>query len=134
MTGNDYRADKRQVSFVVDSALWSAAKGVAVARGWSVTRLLTELLEKEVGHGDAGTGSRNRDGAEAAGRPNGAYGGGSGAGHSFPGTAGRGIAEPTAALSTKVPDWDAILASGFAAKSSVGRNVTLSVDPIEEIA
>ena len=45
---NDYRAGRRQVSFVVDEALWVAVKGLAAARGMSVTRFVTELLEAEV--------------------------------------------------------------------------------------
>lgn len=133
MAGNDYRVDKRQVSFVVDSALWGAAKGVAVARGWSVTRLITELLEREVGYGDAGDGPRDRVGATAESNVDGSHGGGSSRGHSQPSATGRGIAELPAAPTSKAPDWDAILASGFAAKTSV-RHTVLQVDPIEEIA
>ena len=133
MAGNDYRSDRRQVSFVVDTGLWGAAKGVAVARGWSVTRLITELLEKEVGYGDVGIGEGHRVGATAEGVVDRTHGGGSSTSHSQPGVAGRGIAERTAAPTPKSPDWDAILASGFAAKT-VGRNVALQVDPIEEIA
>ena len=132
MAGNDYRADRRQVSFVVDSALWGAAKGSAAARGWSVTRLITELLEKEVGHGVTGIGSGDRVGVASSGNPYGTHGGGSGAGHSQPGTARRGVDPAPAELGK--PDWDAILASGFAAKVGVVRDVTSQVDPIEEIA
>lgn len=135
MAGNDYRGGKRQVSFVVDTGLWGAAKGVAVARGWSVTRLITELLEKEVGHGVAGVGSGDSEGSGASGGVHGAHGGGSGGSNPFPSTAGRGIAEPAATIAPrKQPDWDAILASGFAAKSSVVQGVVRQVDPIEEIA
>lgn len=45
---NDYRQGRRQVSFVVDEALWAAVKGLAAARGVSVTRFVTELLEAQV--------------------------------------------------------------------------------------
>lgn len=45
---NDYRRDKRQVSFVVDEGLWAATKGLAAARGVSVTQFVTGLLEAEV--------------------------------------------------------------------------------------
>lgn len=45
---NDYRAGRRQVSFVVDEALWGATKGLAAARGMSVTAFVTGLLEAEV--------------------------------------------------------------------------------------
>lgn len=48
MAGNDYRVGKRQVSLVVDEALWWAVKGVAAVQGVSVTRLVTGLLEDAV--------------------------------------------------------------------------------------
>ena len=131
---NAYRADRKVLHVVLDSGLHGAVKSSAVAAGLSITEFVTQVLEKEVGYGDAGTGSGNRDGAEATGRPNGAYGGGSGAGHSVPSAAGRGIAEPAATIvERKQPDWDAILASGFAAKSVV-RDTMSQRDPIEEIA
>lgn len=123
MAGNDYRVDKRQVSFVVDSSLWAAVKGSAAARGWSVTRLVTELLEKEVGYGDVGIGSGDRVGASSQGGASGAYGGGSGAGHSFSGAAGRGV------------DWDSLLEAGKEKKfTSIFTGETVTIDPIEEIA
>ena len=115
MAGNDYRADRRQVSFVVDVSLWAAVKGVAAGRGWSVTRLVTELLEREVGYGDAGTGPRDREGFVASGGPVGAHGVRGSGGDTVSGASGRGV------------DWDSLLAAGRAAK--FGR-----VDPIEEIA
>ena len=133
MAGNDYRGDRRQVSFVVDTGLWGAAKGVAVARGWSVTRLITELLEKEVGYGDVGVGAGHRVGATAESVVDRSHGGGSSPSHSVPGTTGRGIAEPPATQGKQSPDWNAILASGFAAKSVV-RDTMSQRDPIEEIA
>jgi len=132
MAGNDYRGDRRQVSFVVDTGLWGAAKGVAVARGWSVTRLITELLEKEVGYGDAGVGEGHRVGATAEGVVDRTHGGGSGSSHSVPGTARRGVVVTPNVPSG--PDWDTILARGFAAKVGVVRDVASQVDPIEEIA
>lgn len=48
MSGNDYRNGKRQVSLVVDVALWAAVKGEAAAKGVSVTALVTGLLEQAV--------------------------------------------------------------------------------------
>jgi len=131
MAGNDYRGDRRQVSFVVDTSLWGAAKGVAVARGWSVTRLITELLEREVGYGVVGVGSGDSEGSGASGGFHGAHSVGGSGSDTVPGTARRGVA--VTPNGTKQPDWDAILASGFAAKSVV-RGTMSDVDPIEEIA
>lgn len=116
MAGNDYRSGRRQVSFVVDESLWAAVKGVAAGRGWSVTRLVTELLEKEVGYGDAGVGPRDREGSGASGGVDGALRGGGSGGDTVSGVAGRGV------------DWDSLLVAGRAAKVSV------VLDPIEEIA
>lgn len=48
MPKNDYRSGRRQVSLVVDEALWWAVKAVAAERGVSVTRLVTGLLEDAV--------------------------------------------------------------------------------------
>ena len=48
MAGNDYRRGRRQVSMVVDDALWLAVKANAAAKGVSVTRFVTDLLETAV--------------------------------------------------------------------------------------
>ena len=48
MSGNDYRNGKRQVSMVLDVALWAAVKGEAAAKRVSVTAFVTDLLEQAV--------------------------------------------------------------------------------------
>lgn len=121
MAGNDYRSGRRQVSFVVDESLWAAVKGCAAVRGWSVTKLITELLEREVGHGDVGVGSGDHEGAGASGGANGAHSVRGGGGDSESGASGRGV------------DWDAMLAVGRAAKIYSGVDIS-TLDPIEEIA
>jgi len=114
---NDYRGGKKVLHLVVEGDLHLAVKLAAAAAGVSITEFVTRILDKEVSHGDAGTGSGHRVGVEASGSPYGAHGGGGGAGHSQSGVAGRGV------------DWDAMLAVGRAAKV-----VSVRVDPIEEIA
>lgn len=114
---NDYRADKKVLHLVVEGDLHVAVKLSAATAGVSITEFVTSVLEKEVGYGDVGVGSRDRVGVASSGGPHGAHGGGSGAGHSQSGVAGRGV------------DWDSLLLAGKKAKASVG-----VVDPIEEIA
>lgn len=131
MPCNDYRRDKRQVSFVVDEALWVAVKGAAAACGWSVTRFVTEILEREVGCGDVGVGPGG--GARFA-------AGGAGSGEER----GRDRVDDSVQSSVERVDWDAILAAGVSRKAaapwSVGEAVADSLqnpyrlDPIEEIA
>lgn len=45
MAGNDYRNGKSVLHVVVDDGLYGVVKELAVARGVSITRLVTELLE-----------------------------------------------------------------------------------------
>ena len=131
MARNDYRRDKKQVSFVVDEGLWAAVKGCAVARGWSVTRFVTEVLEREVGDGDFGVGPGG--GARFA-------AGGFGAGEER----GRGgVVDPVEPAVGRV-DWDRVLAQGISRKAAAPWSVAEAVadsavnpyrlDPIEEIA
>ena len=119
MAGNDYRRDKKQVSFVVDEGLWVAVKGAAAACGWSVTRFVTELLEREVGCGDVGVGPGG--GARFA-------AGGAGAGEER----GRDRVDDPVQSSSQRVDWDALLQRGREAKVQPVPNMML--DPIEEIA
>lgn len=119
MAGNDYRRGRRQVSFVVDEGLWVAVKGVAAARGWSVTRLVTDLLEREVCDGDVGVGSGG--GARAA-------AGGSGAGQ----VGGRDRVDDAVEPAVGGVDWDSLLQRGREAKVLVAAPSVR--DPIEEIA
>lgn len=119
MAGNDYRRGRRQVSFVVDEGLWVAVKGVAAGRGWSVTRLVTELLEREVCDGDVGVGS----GCGACSSP-----GGAGAGQER----GRDRVDDPVEPSAGRVDWDALLQRGREAKMQ--QVPVVRVDPIEEIA
>lgn len=119
------------MSFVVDEALWAAVKDCAVARGWSVTRFVTEVLEREVGDGDFGVGPGGGARAEA-----GSFGAGEERGRDR-------VADPVESSSQRV-DWDRILAEGISRKAaapwSVAEAVADSVvnpyrlDPIEEIA
>lgn len=119
MPRNDYRRDKKQVSFVVDEALWAAVKGAAAASGWSVTRFVTELLEREVGCGDVGVGPGGGARASA---------GGAGAGEER----GRDRVDDPVQSSVERVDWDALLQRGREAKVQPVSNMML--DPIEEIA
>jgi hypothetical protein len=114
---NDYRVGKKVLHVVVDVDLHLAVKLAAAEQGVSVTELVTRILDKEVSYGDAGIGSGHRVGSASSGGANGAYGGGSGAGHSQSGASGRRV------------DWEELLAVGRAAKTS-----TAVLDPIEEIA
>ena len=131
MPKNDYRRGRRQVSFVVDEGLWGAVKGAAASRGWSVTRFVTEVLEREVGCGDVGVGPGGGARAET---------GGFGAGEER----GRGgVADPVESSVGRV-DWDKILAEGISRKAAAPWSVAEAVadsavnpyrlDPIEEIA
>ena len=119
MAGNDYRRGRRQVSFVVDEGLWVAVKGVAAARGWSVTRLVTDLLEREVCDGDVGVGSGGGARAEA---------GGSNAGQ----VGGRDRVVDAVEPAVGGVDWDLLLQRGREAKVLVASPSVR--DPIEEIA
>lgn len=131
MAGNDYRRGRRQVSFVVDEGLWVAVKGVAAASGWSVTRFVTELLEREVGCGDFGVGPGGGARAETGG-----FGSGEERGRDR-------VADSVESSSQRV-DWDKILAQGISRKAAAPWSVAEAVadsavnpyrlDPIEEIA
>lgn len=48
MSKNDYRAGKRQVSFVVDSDLMDTLRGKARRHGKTVTAYLTDLILKDL--------------------------------------------------------------------------------------
>lgn len=119
MAGNDYRRGRRQVSFVVDEGLWVAVKGVAAVRGWSVTRLITEVLEREVGCGDVGVGPGG--GACVA-------EGGVGAGQ----VGGRDRVDDPVEPAVERVDWDALIQRGRESRIQPVPNMVL--DPIEEIA
>ena len=112
---NDYRSDKKVLHLVVESDLHVAVKLTAATAGVSITEFVTQLLEKEVGHGDVGIGSGDRVGFASSGGSDGAHGGRGSGGDSQSGASGRGV------------DWDSLLLAGKQAK--FGR-----VDPIEEIA
>ena len=120
---NDYREGKKVLHLVVEESLHLSVKCVAADKGLSITEFVTSILEREVGHGDAGTGSGHRVGASSESGAYGAHGGGSGAGHSFSGALGRGV------------DWDSLLEAGKEKKfTSIFTGETVTVDPIEEIA
>ena len=129
MAGNDYRRGLRQVSFVLDVGLHAAAKAHAGALGVSLTALLVDLLEREVGHdAGAGVGSRGGVGADSEGAAHGRSGEGHCGGAAVAGADGRGV----------TPDWDALLAAGRASRNTsivVPVSDTVSEpDPLEEIA
>lgn len=139
MAGNDYRSGRRQVSFVVDESLWAAVKGVAAGRGWSVTRLVTELLEREVGYGDVGTGPADSARVGASGGFVGSQRGGDRGGDSVSGASGR--VEPLTERNAAAAgvNWDAIVAAGKYRKNYLDvensyTGVDTPIDPIEEIA
>ena len=114
---NDYREGKKVLHLVVEESLHLSVKCVAADKGLSITEFVTSVLEREVGHGDAGTGPVDSARVGEAGGTVGSHGGGDRGGDSQPGASGRGV------------DWDSLLLAGKRAKLSVG-----SVDPIEEIA
>ena len=127
MSGNDYRVGRKQVSFVVDEALWVAVKGTAAASGVSVTRWLTDVLEREVRFDGSG-GDDARLGVSAA-----PTGGGVG---DRPGGGGSAAAGVGAGDARQVVDWDALLAKGRENRVPVMGRASLydGRDPIEEIA
>lgn len=116
MARNDYRRGRRQVSFVVDESLWAAVKGAAALRCWSVTRFVTEILEREVSDGDFSVGPVGGAGVEDGGDCSGQAGGRDRVANAVEPAAGR-------------VDWDALLARK---PRPVVESVT--VDPIEDIA
>ena len=54
MSGNDYRAGARQVSFVVDAGLLGAAKGCAADAGLSLSGWLRGVVQQAVESGSTG--------------------------------------------------------------------------------
>ena len=112
---NDYRSGKKVLHLVVEESLHLSVKCVAADKGVSITEFVSSILEREVGHGDAGTGPVDSAWVGEEGSVVGSHGGGDRGGDSFAGGAGRGV------------DWDALLLAGK--QSKFGK-----VDPIEEIA
>ena len=116
MARNDYRRGRRQVSFVVDESLWAAVKGAAAVRCWSVTRFVTEILEREVSDGDVSVGPVGGACVEDGGDCSGQAGGRDRVAD---------VVEPAAGR----VDWDALLVRK---QRPVVESVP--VDPIEDIA
>lgn len=126
LAGNDYRVGLAQVSFCLDRGLHAAAKAHAGVLGVSLTALLVDLLEREVGHdADADVGAGGSVGADFEGVGFGAVGAGDRGGHRVSGAVGRGV----------TPDWDALLRAGREAKTvRVVSDTVSGPDPLEEIA